>query len=133
MYPLGLAAAAKGLGNLRPDRPHRPQLGNLHKEIGTHREAEHYLPGSLVRRQSPLQHGTHIVRRYGQGVGNFLHIVGAAPAEHIAASHKGLQAWRIFNRPLCRQIGLIVQLGQGLAVPAPGSQLTDRIGAHNAL
>ena len=53
---LRFRVAAKGLDHLRPKHACRANLGDLHKEVWTDREAETYLLGSVVDRQATLNH-----------------------------------------------------------------------------
>ena len=133
MNPLGLLTAPKGLHNLSPDRTNSSQLGNLHKEVGPHREDKHYLLGSFICRHASFHHGPHIISGYRKTIRDFLHIIGTATAENITANQAGFHLWSILLTPSSGSIGLIIKAGEILYILPLFHQLNNRISSHNTL
>ena len=129
---LRLFSAAERLDDLRPNRANRTKLRNLQEEVRAHREAEHHLPCRLVDRKPALHEGTQVSDADGERRGDFLHIVGAAARNGIAAHHDRLEIRRILLRPESGLRHLIVELGQRSVVLTALNQLAQGICSHEA-
>ena len=130
---LHFSTASKGLHNLGPYWTYCSQLGNLHKEIGTHGEFKGHLSCGLVHSKSPLQHCPDIISGYSQTVGNLLNIIGTTIAEHITFYKASLYTRCIFDSPLGSFIGFVIELCQGLLVFTGCHQFSHWIGTNNSL
>ena len=132
MDALRLFSTAERLDDLRPNRANRTKLRNLQEEVRAHREAEHHLPCRLVDRKPAFHEGTQVSDTDGERRGDFLHIVGAAARNGIAAHHDRLEIRRILFRPESGLRHLIVELGQRSVVLATLNQLAQGICSHEA-
>ena len=75
---LGLFACAVGLHELGPDHADRPELGDLHEEVGTQAEVEADVLRRLIHGVAPGHHLVDVGKAGGQGRGGLLNGVGAA-------------------------------------------------------
>ena len=133
MNPLSILTAPKSLHNLSPDRTNSSQLGNLHKEVCTHRKDKHYLLGSFICRHASFHHGPHIIGGYSKTIRDFLYIIGTATTENITANQAGFHLWSILLTPFSSSIGLVVKTGEILYILPLFHQLNNRISPDNTL
>ena len=133
VHATGFFTAAECFDDLRPNRTRRAEFRYLHEEVLTHRELEHDKFRRLIGRGAALEHRTHVSDGGRKGISDLLNIIGSAVDVGITLDQKSFELGRVVHDPLADACRFVIEFIERLIELAVGDELTDRIGADEAL